>query len=76
FVNRRLGAITGLTRDGLLYIEDGEVVSAARNFRFTDKIPDILSNVPLIGDTLDTSITTRCPPMKLSSFKFTGKSTH
>ncbi|MCK5141550.1 MAG: TldD/PmbA family protein, partial [Candidatus Heimdallarchaeota archaeon] len=57
FVNRRLGAITGLTRDGLLYIEDGEVVSAARNFRFTDKIPDILSNVPLIGDTLDTSIT-------------------
>ncbi len=76
FVNRRLGVITGLTRDGLLYIEDGEVVSAARNFRFTDKIPDILSDVPLIGDTLDTSITTRCPPLKLNSFKFTGKSTH
>ncbi|MHA1620658.1 MAG: TldD/PmbA family protein [Candidatus Heimdallarchaeaceae archaeon] len=76
FVNRRLGAITGLTRDGLFYIEDGEVVSAARNFRFTDKIPDILANVPLIGDTLDTGITTRCPPMKLQSFKFTGKSKH
>ncbi len=76
FVNRRLGAITGLTRDGLLYIEDGEIISAARNFRFTDKISDILSNVPLIGDTLDTNITTRCPPLKLNSLKFTGKSTH
>ncbi len=76
FVNRRLGAITGLTRDGLLYVEDGEVISAARNFRFTDKISDILSNVPLIGDTLDTNITTRCPPLKLNSLKFTGKSTH
>ena len=76
FVNRRLGAITGLTRDGLLYIENGEVVSAAKNFRFTDKIPDFLNNIPLIGDELSTGMTTRCPAMKLSSFHFTGKSKH
>ncbi|MCG3215431.1 MAG: TldD/PmbA family protein [Candidatus Heimdallarchaeota archaeon] len=76
FVNRRLGAITGLTRDGLLYIEDGEVVSAAKNFRFTDNIPNFLKEVPLIGENREKSIASLCPAIKLKSFRFSGKSKH
>ncbi|MHA2357967.1 MAG: TldD/PmbA family protein [Candidatus Heimdallarchaeaceae archaeon] len=76
FVNRRLGAITGLTRDGLLYIEDGEVVSAARNFRFTDKLTECLKDVQLIGSEVETGITLSSPALKLKSFRFSGKSKH
>lgn len=76
FVNRRLGAITGLTRDGLLYIENGEVVSAAKNFRFTDNIPRFLKEVALIGKDEEAGITTITPAIKLNSFRFTGKSKH
>ena len=76
FVNRRLGAITGLTRDGLLYIENGEVVSAAKNFRFTDNFPRFLKEVSLIGNDQEASYLTIAPAMKLDSFRFTGKSKH
>ena len=76
FVNRRLGAITGLTRDGLLYIENGEVVSAARNFRFTDNLTRFLKEVSLIGKDTESGVTTITPALKLNSFRFTGKSKH
>lgn len=76
FVNRKMGAITGLTRDGILYIEDGEIVSAAKNFRFTDKLTSCLKDVPLIGKQLATGVTMNCPAIKLKSFNFTGKSKH
>ncbi|MCG3257483.1 MAG: hypothetical protein KAU62_15380 [Candidatus Heimdallarchaeota archaeon] len=76
FVNRKLGAITGLTRDGILYIENGEVVSAAKNFRFTDKLTSCLKEIPLIGNKVETGVTLNCPAIKLKSFNFTGKSKH
>ena len=76
FVNRRLGAITGLTRDGLLYIENGEVVSAAKNFRFTDILPQFLKNVPLISKETETGTRAITPAIKLDSLKFSGKSKH
>jgi len=76
FVNRKLGAITGLTRDGLLYIENGEIVSAAKNFRFTDKLTSCLGEIPLISKQTETNLTSITPYIKLKSFKFTGKSTH
>lgn len=76
FVNRKLGAITGLTRDGILYIENGEVVSAAKNFRFTDKLTSCLENIPLISSKMETGVTLKCPAIKLKSLNFTGKSRH
>ncbi|MFW9851810.1 MAG: TldD/PmbA family protein [Candidatus Thorarchaeota archaeon] len=76
FVNRRLGAITGLTRDGLLFIEDGEIVSAAKNFRFTDTFSQFLKKVPLISKEAETGTRSITSAIKLDSFKFTGKSKH
>jgi predicted Zn-dependent protease len=76
FVNKRLGAITGLTRDGLLYIEDGEIISAAKNFRFTDILQQFLKNVPLVSKETETGTRSITPAIKLDSFKFTGKSKH
>ena len=76
YVNRKLGVITGLTRDGVLYIENGEVVSAAKNFRFTDKLSNCLKNIPLISKEVESGITSITPAIKLKAFNFTGKSRH
>ncbi|QKW40598.1 TldD/PmbA family protein [Actinomadura sp. NAK00032] len=43
--------LTGLTRDGVYLVEDGEVVGAVNNFRFNESPVDLLSRVGEIGET-------------------------
>jgi predicted Zn-dependent protease len=69
------GVMTGLTRDGTWYIENGEIKWPLRTLRYTDALPRVLSNIDLIGgyeklrhpDFI-------VPPMKLSSFRISGSS--
>ncbi|MBC7543226.1 MAG: TldD/PmbA family protein [Candidatus Sericytochromatia bacterium] len=68
---------TGLTRDGLLIIADGEIVGAARNLRFTESILDAFSRCE--GLTAETRIggefgtRVRAPGMLLRQFRFNGQ---
>ncbi len=41
--------LTGLTRDGVFMVEDGEVVGAVNNFRFNDSPVDLLGRLEAIG---------------------------
>jgi predicted Zn-dependent protease len=41
--------MTGLTRDGVYVIEDGEVVGAANNFRFNESPVDLLARATEVG---------------------------
>ena len=41
--------LTGLTRDGVYLIEDGEVVGAVNNFRFNESPIDLLSRISQVG---------------------------
>ncbi|NHJ14553.1 MAG: TldD/PmbA family protein [Candidatus Thorarchaeota archaeon] len=70
------GIMTGLTRDGTWFIENGEVKWPLRTLRYTDAIPRILGNIDLIGkyENLMTSDTEIVPPMKLPSFRISGSS--
>ncbi|CNG72764.1 putative Zn-dependent protease-like protein [Mycobacterium tuberculosis] len=43
--------LTGLTRDGVYLIEDGEVVGAVNNFRFNESPVDLLSRLAEVGGT-------------------------
>jgi predicted Zn-dependent protease len=43
--------LTGLTRDGVYLIEQGEVVGAVNNFRFNESPVDLLSRITEIGAT-------------------------
>ena len=76
-------AITGLTRNGVWLIEDGEVTRPLRNFRFTQSYAQALmpGNVravgsvatPVPGDTYTaTSPRWSCPALHLASWNFTG----
>jgi predicted Zn-dependent protease len=75
--------LTGLTRNGLWLVEDGEVTTPLRNFRFTQSYAQALmpGNVlavgtavaPLPGDTYTPSAPRwSCPALRLASWNFTG----
>jgi predicted Zn-dependent protease len=73
-------AITGLTRNGVWMIEDGEVTTPVRNFRFTQAYGQALEPgaVLAVGATAlhlpDSWVTARwtAPALHLASWNFTG----
>jgi predicted Zn-dependent protease len=54
--------LTGLTRDGVYLVEDGEVVGAVNNFRFNESPVDLLARATQFGAT------TRCLPREWSDY--------
>ncbi len=44
--------LTGMTRDGTFRVEDGEIVGAVHNLRFTQSVLDALASVEAIGSDL------------------------
>ena len=68
-------ALTGLTRDGLWWIENGEVRHPVRNLRFNQSVLAMLApwNVEAIGPSLRLS-PFMVPPLKLAAFTFTSMS--
>ena len=71
--------LTGLTRDGTFYIENGQIKYPVKNFRFNESPVIMLNNVEEFGkpvrvksDEGDTAMVV--PPMKLRDFTFTSLS--
>lgn len=81
YVNRldaRKTTVTGMTRDGTFWIENGKIAHPLRNLRFTHAILDALRDVVMIGR--DTKLEqnwfgggTRVPALKIENFRFSGK---
>jgi len=80
FVDMPRGTETGMTKDGLFIIKNGEIVGAAKNLRFTDSIPKMFSNVELSKEVLQAvmwyGFSFKTPVMKLDSMNFSSKTTH
>ena len=53
-VDPRTLLLTGLTRDGVYLVEDGEVTAAVNNFRFNESPVDLLTRVAAVGDSTRT----------------------
>jgi predicted Zn-dependent protease len=74
--------LTGLTRDGTFYVEDGEVKYPVKNFRFNESPIIMLNNIEELGRPIRVSAggggagggLTMMPPMKLRDFTFTSLS--
>ena len=80
FVNPPQGICTGLTRDGLFRIKNGEIVYSLKNFRWTDSLTSIFKNaepannsVQVAGFFGGSSIT---PSMLVDRFNLTSKGKH
>lgn len=67
--------LTGMTRDGTFYVEDGEARHGVRNFRFNESLLHMLSNVEEMGTPVrasgEESFDMVVPAMKVSDFNFT-----
>ena len=78
--------VTGMTRDGVFAIENGEVAYPVKNFRFTQSFHEALGTVRGTGSDLHLLVTTeqfglkgawqRVPALHLGSFTFTGATQH
>jgi PmbA protein len=69
---------TGTTRDGTFLIEDGRIVGAVRNLRFTQSVLDAFSNIEALSDAPElhrdwwSSAAQFVPAMRVRDFQFTG----
>lgn len=71
--------LTGLTRDGTFYIENGEIKYPVKNFRFNESPVIMLNNIEELGKPIrvsgdESSFVMMIPPMKLRDFTFTSLS--
>ncbi|MEU6412885.1 TldD/PmbA family protein [Microbispora sp. NPDC046933] len=48
-VNPKRGIVTGVTRDGVFLVEDGEIVTPVRDLRFSVSYLDVLRGVSAVG---------------------------
>jgi predicted Zn-dependent protease len=67
--------VTGMTRDGTFYVEDGKIKHGIRNFRFNESLIDLLNCAELLGPAErasgEESPPMVVPPLKVSAFHFT-----
>ena len=67
--------LTGMTRDGTFYVENGKVQYGIRNFRFNESLLHMLSHVEAMGTPVrasgEESFDMVVPPMKVTDFNFT-----
>ena len=71
--------LTGLTRDGTFYIENGKIMYPVKNFRFNESPVIMLNNIDELGKPVrvagdESRYTMVIPPMKLRDFTFTSLS--
>ena len=71
--------LTGLTRDGTFYIENGEIKYPIKNFRFNESPVIMLNNIDELGKPVrvqgdESSTVMMLPPMRLRDFTFTSLS--
>lgn len=71
--------LTGLTRDGTFYIENGELKYPLKNFRFNESPVIMLNNIDELGRPVrvagdESSLAMMIPPMRLRDFTFTSLS--
>ncbi len=65
--------LTGLTRDGTFYVENGKIQFPIKNFRFNESPIIMLNNVEDLGKTVRSG-NILVPPMKIRDFTFTSLS--
>ncbi|MFL6241021.1 MAG: metallopeptidase TldD-related protein [Actinomycetes bacterium] len=81
-VDPRTLLLTGLTRDGIYLIDEGEVVGAVNNFRFNESPVDLLGRISEAGATVPTLprewndyfTRTAMPPLRIPDFNMSSVS--
>ncbi len=74
-VSTRKNEITGLTRDGIYYFENGEIKHSVNNLRFNQVIHEATKNILLLGVEENMSPNVKVPTMLIKDFNFADTTT-
>ena len=64
---------TGMTRDGVIYFENGQYKHAVNNFRFNEAFIDLSNRIIATGIPVQLDTTTKVPAMLIDNFNFVDK---
>lgn len=84
FIDSTRGTVTGMTKDGLFIVKNGEIIGAAKNMRFSDNLLRMFAHIDpskethqvftIWGQILNRTLIT--PAIRLESMNFSSKTTH
>lgn len=72
-VDAKAGEFTGMTRDGVLYFEDGKIRHAVNNLRFNEMPHDATRRILALGKQELPSMSSYIPTMLIDAFNFVDK---
>ncbi len=72
FVDPMTFLLTGMTRDGLFWVEDGEVRHGITNLRFNESPLRVMENVEAMSATSRVGSPAMVPALKVRDFRFTS----
>jgi len=69
-VSLRKNEVTGLTRDGIYYFENGKIKHSVNNLRFNEVLHNAAKNILLLGKEDNIAAGTKVPTMLIKDFTF------
>lgn len=75
FVDPMTFLLTGMTRDGLFWVEEGKIQYGLKNLRFNDSPLRVLNAIEGMGPSVLTDSPTVVPAIKVREFHFTSGTT-
>lgn len=71
YINPRTLEVTGMTRDGTFWIEDGQIAYPIKNLRFNQSLPDMLRDVDALS-TVQRFGNSIVPGVRVKAFNFSS----
>lgn len=79
YVDPIRAVLTGMTKDGLFIIKNGEIVGSAKNMRFTDSITNMFADAQFSKEKFQTvpfGLGLEVPAIKINSLNFSSATDH
>ncbi len=73
--DRKTGEWTGLTRDGVLYFEDGKIQKSVTNFRWNEILHDATKRILAMGPSIQQEYYAKVPTLLIDDFNFVDVTT-
>ncbi len=74
-IDRKVGEWTGLTRDGVLYFENGKIQKSVTNFRWNEILHDATKRILAMGPVVQQEYYAKVPTLLIDDFNFVDVTT-
>ena len=71
YINPRTLEVTGMTRDGTFWIEDGKIAYPIKNMRFNQCLPEMMRDINAVSE-IERVGTTVVPGVSVKAFNFSS----